>query len=122
MSLVAVPPSAPMVITVSVGKVLLPCSVAVTVMETASLFSLKEDGFTLRSMREGASSSSVIVVVIDFEVPRLGAAPPPPEGLDMETVNVSPVPSSMVSSVVWTVNVWSPAAVFVNVSVPDLAV
>ena len=40
----------------------------------------------------------------------------------MVTVKVSPVPSSIVSSFVDTVNVCDPAAVFVNVSVPDLAV
>ena len=40
---------------------------------------------------------------MDFAVPRLGEGPPPPEGLEIVTVNVSPVPSSMVSSVVWTV-------------------
>ena len=49
-------------------------------------------------------------------------APPPPDGLEMVTVKVSPVPSSMVSSVVFTVNVCEPAAAFVNVSVPDFAV
>ena len=70
----------------------------------------------------GASSSSVMVVVTDFEVPKLGAGPPPPDGLEMVTVNVSPVPSSMVSSLVCTVNVWEPAAAFVNVSVPEFAV
>ena len=73
-------------------------------------------------MPDGASSSSVMVVVTDFDVPRLGVGPPPPDGLEMVTVKVSPVPSSRVSSVVWTVKVWDPAAAFVNVSVPDFAV
>ena len=73
-------------------------------------------------MPVGASSSSVMVVVTEFDVARLGAGPPPPDGLEIATVKVSPVPSSSVSSVVWTVKVWAPAAVFVNVSVPDFAV
>ena len=46
-----------------------------------------------------------MVVVTDFVVLREGVGPPPPEGLDMLTVRVSPVPSSMESSVVCTVNV-----------------
>ena len=50
-----------------------------------------------------------MVVVTDFDVPRLGAGPPPPAGLEMVTVKSSPVPSSMVSSVVWTVKVCDPA-------------
>ena len=50
-----------------------------------------------------AASSSVIVVVTE-DVPRLGAGPPPPDGLEMVTVNVSS-DSSVVSSVVCTVKV-----------------
>ena len=70
------------------------------------------------------SSSSVMVVVTVFEPwPTLGAGPPPPAGLArIETVYVSPVPSSNVSSVVWTVKVWEPAAACVKVRVPVLAV
>ena len=44
----------------------------------------------------------------------VGVAPPPPEGLEMETVKSSPVPSSMVSSLVCTVNVWVPPLVAVK--------
>ena len=72
-------------------------------------------------MPDGAASSSVIVVVTDFDVPRLGAGPPPPDGLEMVTVNVSS-DSLVVSSVVCTVKVCDPAAVRVKVRVPDLAV
>ena len=94
-----------MVTTVASVRVVPPLSVAVTVTEVAASSSPRVLGLALNAMPDGASSSSVIVVVIDFEVPRVGAGPPPPEGLDIVTVNVSPVPSSMVSSVVWTVNV-----------------
>ena len=75
-------------------------------------------------MPVGAASSSVMVVVTVWSCWRAGegAGPPPPEGLEMVTVKVSPVPSSIASSVVCTVKVWEPAAVFVKVSVPELAV
>ena len=81
-------------------------------------------GLALSVMPVGVSSSSVIVVVMALRavLPRLGAGPPPPAGLEMLTVNVSPVPSSKVSSVVWTVKVCDPAAACVNVSVPVVAV
>ena len=59
----------------------------------------KPVGLTVRVIPEMASSSSSIVVLTDFEVPRLGAGPPPPDGLDIVTLNVSP-DSSKVSSVV----------------------
>ena len=62
-----------------------------------------------------------MVVVTDFAVPR-PVVPPPPDGLDIDTVNVSPVPSSTVSSLVCTVKVCDPAALSLKVSVPDLAV
>ena len=55
-----------------------------------------------------------------MSVPRL-VVPPPPDGLDMLTVNVSS-DSSVVSSLVCTVNVCDPAAAFVKVSVSDFAV
>ena len=104
MSFVAEPASVPMVTTVSEGSVL-PFSVAVTVTDVAASSSPRLDGLALSVIPVGASSSSVIVVVIEDDVPMVGEGPPPPEGLDMETVNVSPVPSSMVSLVVWTVKV-----------------
>ena len=104
MSFVAVPDSVPMVTTVGDGRVL-PFSVAVTVTDVAESSSPRLFGLALNAMPDGAASSSDIVVVIDFDVPRLGAGPPPPDGLDSVTVNVSPVPSSIVSSVVCTVNV-----------------
>ena len=92
-----------MVTTVSEGSVLSPSNVAVTVTEVAASSSPKLLGLALNVMSVGASSSSVIVVLTD-DVPRLGAGPPPPDGLDIATVNVSP-DSSKVSSVVCTVNV-----------------
>ena len=51
------------------------------------------------------------MVVLTDEVPMLAAGPPPPDGLEMVTVKVSPVPSSIASSVVCTVKVCEPAAV-----------
>ena len=60
-----------MVTTVSEGNVL-PFSVAVTVTEVALSSSPRVDGLVLRVMPVGAASSSVIVVVIDFEVPEAG--------------------------------------------------
>ena len=110
-----------MVTTVASVLVVPPFSVAVTVIDLAESSSPRVLGLALRAMPVGASSSSVMVVLTD-DVPNVGVAPPPPEGLEMVTVKVSPVPSSMVSPVVWTVKVWAPAAVLVNVSVPDLAV
>ena len=62
-----------------------------------------------------------MVVVTFEEVSSVGAGPPPPAGLEIVTVNVSP-DSSKESSVVCTANVCAPAAAFVNVSVPDFAV
>ena len=59
-------------------------------------------GLTVRVMPEMASSSSSIVVVTTDAVPMVGVGPPPPEGLEMVTVNVSPG-SSNVSSFVCTV-------------------
>ena len=56
------------------------------------------------------------MVVVTDAVPRVGAAPPPPEGLEMLTVKVSSG-SSEVSSVVCTVKVCEPAAVSVKVKV-----
>ena len=69
-------------------------------------------GLALRVMPVGVSSSSVIVVVTDFEPYCSGSAPGHrrPRGSRLLTVNVSPVPSSKVSSVVWTVKVCAPAA------------
>ena len=78
------------------------------------------DGLALSVMPVGAASSSVIVVEIE-DVPK-DVAPPPPDGLEMVTVKVSPVPSSIVSSVVWTVKVLSAWSACVNVSVSDLVV
>ena len=120
--MVAEPASVPIVTTVADVRVVPPFSVAVTVTDVAASSSPRAEGFADSVMPVGAASSSVIVVVTVFEVAKLGAGPPPPEGLEMVTVNVSPVPSSITSSVVCTVNVWAPAAVFVNVSVPDFAV
>ena len=95
-----------------------PLSVAVTVTVSAdSWSSSRVSGSTLSVIPVGASSSSVIVVETE-DVPRLGAGPPPPDGLEMVTVNVSS-DSSVVSSVVWTVKVCGPAAVGLKVSVPD---
>ena len=119
--MVAEPDNVPMVTVVAPGSVL-PFNVAVTVTDVSPSFSLKLDGSALNAMPDGASSSSVMVVVTDADVLRLGAGPPPPEGLEIDTVNVSPVPSSTSSSVVCTLNVCDPAALFVNVNVPDLAV
>lgn len=60
-----------------------------------------------------------MVVVTLLVVSRLGVGPPPPEGLDMVTVKVSPVPSSIVSSVVDTVKVLFAWSADVNVSSPE---
>ena len=101
--MVAEPASVPIVTTVGVVRVLSPCNVAVTVIDAGRRVVFTQAVWDSRSARGpvGASSSSVIVVVMDFAVlPRLGAGPPPPAGLEIETVNVSPVPSSNVSSVV----------------------
>ena len=98
-----------------------PCSVAVTVTDVAASSSPRLDGLADSVMPVGASSSSVMVVLTE-DVPKLAEGPPPPVGLEMVTVKVSPVPSSTSSSVVSTVNVCAPAAVLVKVSVPDLAV
>ena len=108
-----------MVTTVADGKVL-PFRVAVTVTDVAASSSPRLDGLALSVMPDGASSS--VIVVETEDVSRLGAGPPPPDGLEMVTVKVSPVPSSIVSSVVCTVKVCEPAATLVKVSVPDLAV
>ena len=105
MSFVAVPASVPIVTTVPDVRVVPPLRVAVMVTEVAASSSPRLDGLALSVMPDGASSSSVIVVVTDCVVPRLGAGPPPPDGLDMVTLKVSPVPSSIVSSVVCTVKV-----------------
>ena len=109
-----------MVTTVSEGRVL-PPRVAVIVMDVALSSSPRVLGSALSVMPVGAASSSVIVVETE-DVPRLGAGPPPPDGLEMVTVKVSPLPSSMLSSVVCTEKVCEPAAVLVKVSVPDSAV
>ena len=114
------PPSV-IVTVVDVASVLSPSSVAVTETVVVAASSPMVAGSTLRVMAVGAVSSSAIVVSTD-DVSRLGACPPPPDGLEIVIVKVSPVPSSSVSSVVWTVKVCDPAAVRVNVSVPDLAV
>ena len=99
-----------------------PSSVAFTVTDVAESSSPRLSGLTLNVMPVAASSSVIVVVTVVLLVSSLGAGPPPPAGLDMLTVNVSPLPSSSVSSVVLTVNVCDPAAVLVNVSVPDDAV
>ena len=120
MSFVAPPDNVPIVTVVVPGNTL-PFNVAVTVTDVSPSSSPKLDGTALNVIPD-ASSSSVIVVVTEDAVPRLGVGPPPPEGDESDTVNVSPVPSSTLSSVVCTENVWLPAAVLVNVNVPDLAV
>ena len=107
-----------MVTTVSEGRVL-PFMVAVTVTDVALSSSPRLLGLALSVMPVGAPSSSVMVVVTD-EVPSVGVAPPP-DGLDIVTVNVSS-DSSTLSSVVCTVNVLSAWSACVNVSMPDLAV
>ena len=66
----------------------------------------------------GASSSAMVVVT--EEAPRVGDGPPPPARSEMDTVKVSPVPSSRVSSVVRTVMVLVAASAGVKVSVPDV--
>ena len=111
----------PIVTTVADVRVVPPFSVAFTVTDVAASSSPRVLGLAERVMPVGAASSSDIVVLTE-DVPKLGVGPPPPEGLEMVTVNVSPVPSSMVSAVVWTVKVCAPAAALVKVSVPDLAV
>ena len=116
----AVPDSVPMVTTVGEVRVVPPFRVAVTVTDVAESSSPRVLGLALRVIPVGASSSSVIVVLTE-DVPK-DVVPPPPDALEMVTVKVSPVPSSMASSVVWMVKVWTPAAVFVKVNVPDLAV
>ena len=110
-----------MVTTVGDVRVLSPFRVAVTVTDVAVSSSPRLLGLALSVMPVGASSSSVIVVVTEA-VPRLGDGPPPPDGLEMVTVKVSPVPSSIVSSVVCTVKVCGPAAVSGEGQRPDLAV
>ena len=87
-----------MVTTVSVGSVA-PFRVAVTAKVRAAPPSLRLWGLTLSSMSAGASS---VMVVVTDEVPSLGAGPPPPAGLDTETVKVSSG-SSVESAVVCTV-------------------
>ena len=119
MSLVALPVRAPIVTTVSDGNVP-PFNVAVTVTDVAASSSPRLEGLALRVIPDASSSSAMVVVTVAV-VLRVGAGPPPPDGLEMLTVNVSPVPSSTSSSVVCTVNVWDPAAVLVNVRVPALA-
>ena len=94
-----------------------PFSVALTVTVVAASSSSRVSGSTLRAMPVRASSSVMVVVTL-LAVPRLGAGPPPPVGLSRETVKVSSG-SSSVSSVVWTVKVCEPAAVWVKVSVPE---
>ena len=112
-----------MVTTVAVVQVLPPFSVAVTVTEVALSSSPRVLGLALSAIPVGALSSSVIVVVTLLAVAfSAGAGPPPPEGLEMLTVKVSPVPSSMLSPVVCTVKVCAPAAVWVKVREPLLAV
>ena len=64
-------------------------------------------------------SLSLISVVTD-DVPREGAGPPPPVGLEMVTVKFS-VFSARMSSDVCTVKVLSPASVWVKVSVPEVS-
>ena len=109
-----------MVTTVALGRVLPPFNVAVTVTEVAASSSPRVLGLAERVIPVGASSSSLIVVVTVGDVLRLGAGPPPPLGLLMLTLKVSPVPSSMLSSVVSTVKVLSPASALVNVKGPAL--
>ena len=75
---------------------------AVTVNSVLASSSPTPVGLTVRVIPEMASSSSSIVVMTD-EVPK-DVVPPPSEGLDIVTLNVSP-DSSKVSSVVWTVKV-----------------
>ena len=65
---------------------------------------------------DSGPSSSAIVVLTD-DVPRVGAGPPPPAGLEMETEKVSP-DSVTVSSVVLTVKVLSPGESWVKEMVP----
>lgn len=88
-------------VTVGVG-------VGVGVGWTSTGGSGKRGGFGLSPV-----SSSAMVVVTDV-VPRLGAGPPPPKGLDMVTVKVSSDSSTM-SCVVCTLMVWGPADVKVTV-------
>ena len=64
---------------------------------------------------------SLMVVVTEDDVPREGAGPPPPVGLEMETVKVSEF-SARMSSVVCTVKVLFPASVWVKVRVPEVSV
>ena len=108
MSCVAEPASVWIVTTVALSRVP-PFSVALTVNVLAGSSSSRESGSTLRAMPVRASSSVMVVVTL-AAVPRLATGPPPPVGLSRETVNVSSA-SISVSSVVWTVNVWEPAAV-----------
>ena len=78
-----------------------PLSVALTVIDVAESSSPRVLGLAERVMFVGVASSSVMVVVTAvLLVSRAGVGPPPPEGLEMATVKVSPVPSSRVSSVV----------------------
>ena len=121
MSLVALPAKVPMVTAVAVARVVPPFSVAFTVMLVALSSSPNVSGLAVSVIPVGASSSSVIVV-LTVAVPSVGVAPPPPEGLDMLTVKVSPVPSSMTSSAVCTVKVLSAWSAWVKVNVPLLAV
>ena len=118
--MVALPVKAPMVTVVGDGKVP-PVKVAVTVTDVAASSSPKLVGLAPSVMPDTTSSSLMVVVTVAVEL-RVGVGPPPPKGEEIDTVNVSPVPSSTSSSVVDTVNVWDPAAVLVNVNVPDLAV
>ena len=85
----AVPDSVSVTVVVA-GSVLSPSMVAVTVTTVRPSSSPMESGSTVSVIELGVPSSSVIVVVTE-SVPSTGAGPPPPCGLEMETVNVSPL-------------------------------
>ena len=103
-------------------SVLSPSRVAVTSTSVAGSPSPTLVGSTDNVMAVGVSSSSLIVVVTDLAVLlSVGAGPPPPCGLEIVKVNVSP-DSSRVSSTVATVTVLSAVSEAVNVNVPETAV
>ena len=93
----ALPPSV-IVTIVDVASVPDPSKVAVTDIVVVAASSPMVSGSAVSVMAVGAVSSSAIVVVIEPVLASVGVSPPPPDGLDNASVNVSS-DSASVSSV-----------------------